>query len=753
MFAPLAFGSRHVWAYTLVQIGVFSLGFVYLLDKTISKRSLDFQWVRSPLNFFFVVFLLLGVLQTIPLPPEMVALISPGTAEDKAVLNEVLLKDAFDITAFSGWMSMTYNLHATRMEWLKMASYAAMFFLVINTAKTRKRLEMLVVVLLLVGCFEAVYAIYQIFSLKPYVWWWPARSSWASGTYIGSNQFAGYMELVVCLGFGYVIALMGKSSASHSDQEGAQTRWYMNFILSLIGLQRTRLALFFYITLVLGVALLLSASRGGILAISIAMLLVSLLFMAKPQYRLVAVATLSVCLVIFGYSYHIGIDRTLSKFESIDRQFENRMLETEVALPMVYDYAATGVGMGGLSSMYPRYAPSTGPQFIRRLTAGHLHNDWVTLGAELGIGGVMLVLTGVSFLIIRMLRVWYRRRDPFAVGLCIGAVAGIVSIGIHCYVELNMRIPANPLTLAAVAAIGYAAVHNYRKGRRDRFMYRVRRFQMMPLRRLGLSILIVSVYCFLVPVSVRHFLAEAYCATEWNSTLNLNYDPDLPGIEAAIRLNPLNAKYHYKKAQYFMRRSVADEAERRENNEKVIHSLENAARCNPAEANYWHDLGYRYSYRNYDQFNYFTIWLLRADLCFDQAVKWAHNRPGILFNAAWYWVWRSTQLSETDGSTERFDKFPPRTRQDAIVTFQTLFREAFEIGMERKRDILSKRLRNRLKKQKKPIISPLEKDMRKAIDRIWEIYPDPAIVIRILPVGHIELRDSVLAYLDEKERN
>jgi len=51
----------------------------------------------------------------------------------------------------------------------------------------------------LIFLFEALYAIFQVFSDTPMVWWWKSRfggGGRASGTFIGSNHFAGYMEML-----------------------------------------------------------------------------------------------------------------------------------------------------------------------------------------------------------------------------------------------------------------------------------------------------------------------------------------------------------------------------------------------------------------------------------------------------------------------------------------------------------------------------------------------------------------------------
>ena len=83
VFAPLAFGSVHVWAYSLVEIGVFSLLLLWVVNGLIASREETLAWAKTPLNLFAVLLLAFIGLQLTPLPPVLAALVSPGTVADK----------------------------------------------------------------------------------------------------------------------------------------------------------------------------------------------------------------------------------------------------------------------------------------------------------------------------------------------------------------------------------------------------------------------------------------------------------------------------------------------------------------------------------------------------------------------------------------------------------------------------------------------------------------------------------------------
>ena len=147
---------------------------------------------------------------------------------------------------------------------------------------------------------------------------------------------------------------------------------------------------------------------------------------------------------------------------------------------MVKDYKLSGVGWGNFKYLYPRYTPDA---FNRVSSSGYAHNDWIEAFAELGLIGGLLILAAFLIYLVKMVRIWSRRRDLYALGVGAGVMAGLLSLAFHSYFDFNMHIPANPLTLAALLAIGYAALHLQGRGFKESFFYGRREIRLTPVRR------------------------------------------------------------------------------------------------------------------------------------------------------------------------------------------------------------------------------------------------------------------------------
>ncbi len=721
IFAPLAFGSVHVWAYCLVEFGVFSLLALWFVDKLLLAKSDTLEWVKTPVNLVLVLLLALIGMQMVPLPSSWIAFFSPRTFADKMQLFEVMEKATDSATQVPSWISLCYYLHPALVEWLKLVAYMGMFFLVLNTARSKRQINILVYVLILVGLFEAVYAVFQVFSVTPKVWWWKSRSGggrYASGTFIVSNHFAGYMEMVLSLAFGFMIAQKKRSKRLLSGLGSA--RALMQRVVSWFSPEsaQPKLIFFFFVAIIIGVALLLSASRGGIISLGFSMLLMSVLFYTKKRYRKYGLLAIVLCLVAFAYGLHVGIDPTLEKFNNTGG-LHKRLYTTKTMIPMFWDYPALGVGWGNFRYLYSRYVPE---DYDGVSSSGYSHNDWLEAGTEVGLAGGTLIMTAFGLYLIKIIRIWRNRRDLYALGIGAGVMAGLISIGFHSYFDFNMHIPANPLTLAALLGIGYASVYRQGRGYSESFFYKVRKIPLTRLRRIVIACLILFAFVVSTYTVGRHFFAEAKCPTEWNSTMNLNWSPYLTDIQEAISYNPLNAEYHFKLAGYYMGSRIADEILHKEYNEKAIASLEKAVSLNPARGIYWYDLGKRYSYKSYDPYGYLNKWLPLAEQCFNVGICCAPKDANMLFNVAWYWVWRSSILSEKhDGHCK--NEGTALSRKEGIQKFQRLFQRSLELNSHR---------------------------WKKAADRVWEYFPDDAVVFGIVPDEDEKMKSQVLEFLATK---
>jgi len=175
---------------------------------------------------------------------------------------------------------------------------------------------------------------------------------------------------------------------------------------------------------------------------------------------------------------------------------------------------------------------------------------------------------------------------------------------------------------------------------------------LIPLRPWGAILLVCAagliLWCGLW--TVRHFIAETYCSTDINITLNLDQNPPPERLRKAITWNPGNAVYPYKLSQAMMserdRRMmgpVRDAEGWKRSHDPIIAEIERAIRLNPWNAEYHVRLGWEYSYL-YDRPDYLTRWLPVADLCMNRAAwfagSWPQN-PRLQYDMGNYWTMRS----------------------------------------------------------------------------------------------------------------
>ena len=761
VFTQLAFGGVHVWAYTVFEITVFLLFLLFFGNHVLSqyrsskglreKAGISLQWVISPLNIFFVLIISLIVIQLIPLPPFIVKFVSPHTFEIK--------KNVYELTSASSnganaWMNLSLYNYATYKELIKVLSYAALYFIIINTVRDRNRIKILIYVLVVMGLFQVFYGIAQTYSSSQKIWWWTNNyyGGWVTGTYINRNHLGGFLEMVIPLCTGLMIASIKTSrKAGGSPDEGAGRRekdriiWkskivrrrsksgardqedsisklkrFRNWISS--GEERSKIILLIFMGIPLGLGLLLTGSRGGIISFGICMFFMALLFMFKSGYRKYGIVAICLCFIILGYGLYVGIEKTVKRFEHLENLY-GRLEIAKSVIPMIHDFPLLGIGWGNFKYMYPRYAPS---EYSGPVSVGYAHNDWVEMTAESGMVGASLFLFALLVYLIRTTRLWFRRSDNFAIGIGAGAIAAVISISIHSFFDFNMHIPANPMALSSILAIGFLSTHIERHSTYDRFFYKTKSVSVNGKGPMVLLVaLVLLVGFFLFQRVTGHFVAEAYCSTVWNSSLNRDRKPPLWEIKRAIEYDPSNAQYHDELARYYMRLPVRSKELRSKINEEIIKNLEKAVSLNSGNGLYWYDLGLRYSYKVYEGTEYFGKWLPKADKAFELADYFRPNDAYMLYNIGWYWVWRSSVLPMAEGSRRKAQGASEWSvvsgqwsvvREEGVKKFQGLFRRALEIN---------------------------EGYWKKAVERVWRYYPDERIVMGIVPDGDRDLGKRV----------
>ena len=223
-------------------------------------------------------------------------------------------------------------------------------------------------------------------------------------------------------------------------------------------------------------------------------------------------------------------------------------------------------------------------------------------------------------------------------------------------------------------AIGYSALHLPRHRGSNRTLYGYH-FKSLKYKGVLALFLFLGLIIWNGQWTVRHFMAEAYCNTVTNSTLNRDQNPPLGEIKKAILWDRWNATYWYKLARELMKIRDAefaslprlssptnalaqtmqartrDGGQGKRNDEgmltrqmEIIKTLEEAVRLNPFLAKYHLRLGWEYT-KLWQDPDYYKKWFAAADLSMERAAYFAGQKnPRLHVAMGNYWVMRSKTI-------------------------------------------------------------------------------------------------------------
>jgi O-antigen ligase len=649
----LLFGAVHAYAYTFAILGIL-LGSLLLLvcgiQSTPGRRALTIRLPLKGPGVFFGFFLLYVVLQTVPLPASWTAYLSPETflSAEKSIYPAPGTRS---VDGYLSWLPLAPYGYPVRMSIIRFSAYILFFFGLVQVLNSRKRLEITIFLLLGIGCFEVLYGFFQIFSGSGRIWWF-GKTTYHSlkdvtGTYINRNHLAGLLDMLLVLAAAYALSLSGEKTPEPAwlGQSSPLRRWLYRWLSA--GEQWNKLLLIFFLGILMGIGLIFSASRGGMIAAAAALLCMGALFFFRKAHKRRGIIFLLLFAATVLYAIHIGAEYPLERFNRFSSDFEVRSRYARKTMDLFKDYPVAGVGIGNFQYAYPKYQSRED----NRLFIRYAHNDWAQFMAEAGLAGLVCLLGGGAFWIYRTFRFWQSRSDPFSVGLGILPFGAMTAMAIHEFSDFNLHIPANFLMLMAILAIGHSALHLQSHRHGDCLALRQYTLPMMP--KGFLLLLILSGFILWNGVwTVRHFIAESYCNTVKNSTFNRDPRPPAIEVEQAISWDRGNAEYQYKLAMAHKRNNETDGKIRAATagaatQKDVVRAMEKAVRLNPFQRTYHLRLGWEYAYMWLEEPNAHQKWLLAADTAMARAAYYTgeafvddHLEIGN------YWLMRSKTVAD-----------------------------------------------------------------------------------------------------------
>jgi O-antigen ligase len=347
------------------------------------------------------------------------------------------------------WNAISADPFQTRFFVLQILALTVFLALLYRYANTERRVRVLIYTILGVAVTSALFGILRHTTQNETGFVLPLlKQNQGYGQFINKNHFAYLMEMAFGLGLGILIAG---------------------------GIKRERMMIYVALLLPIWMGLVLSNSRGGILAMLAQVLVAALVLLSfrsdpalprsvlfSPVVKVLLVVALSAG-VLFG-TFWVGGDRLATNFEAARREFNpttatshagvSRNEIWRASLKMFAAHPFLGVGLGGYWIGITAYHDASG-----LMTPQEAHNDYLEL---LSSGGLIGFAIGVWFVVVvvRKIRknlsvdIGFRRAVRF------GAVLGLAGVAAHSLVDFGLHILINAMVFLTLVMLGTAEFRN-----------------------------------------------------------------------------------------------------------------------------------------------------------------------------------------------------------------------------------------------------------------------------------------------------
>jgi hypothetical protein len=463
---PLPFWAMDEWAVFTFEAATFVLFVLHVVGAGRAEdneertgapgRSTFPSWLKT----LSVLSLGVGVFQLVPIPPSILSAISPRTALIWSGAATEGIGGA--ASAKGGWATLSLVPNFTLHELIRYVFYFLFAYLVYKHISTRKRLQVFIILLFAVACFQAIFCLAEFFGGTHRVFGFQSEAyvDSALGNHIKHNYLAGFMEMIFPISVGYFLARVSLFAMNRGGSFKERFLWFRR--------ERSQKAVVLGIVPVLiGMGIFFAQSRTGIFILFASILLMVIALTAVDRRKPVvsggprgtrggrarkryAKIIWTVSLVVAFVIILIGIRPVIKRsyFAALAQDVRPAIFRNTAEI--IKDFPIVGTGMGTYLYVYPMYEKKHSGAMLE-----HAYNDYLEVLAEGGIVGGGLVIVVAFGALIWLFAGWARRSDYLVRGVGLGCLVGIVSILIHGLTDFNLHISVNAVmfvTLYALAA-------------------------------------------------------------------------------------------------------------------------------------------------------------------------------------------------------------------------------------------------------------------------------------------------------------
>jgi hypothetical protein len=354
--------------------------------------------------------------------------------------------------------SISVNRDLTTLALARLITAASVFWVTVQLCRNPARATLLIKAVAAISCFYAAYGLVA-FALKAgRVPWFetPSVGVLVSSTFINQNSFATYAGIGLITICGLILRL------------------YRHEVGAIGGPRQLRLASFIETTgqrgaTLLGgaflilVALLLTGSRGGIVAAGLGLFVLAVLTFRQSKRR----STEQLETIIFGTLLVVGAlfafgDVLAGSIAKKGFGDTSRIAVFLVTLWSILDAPLAGYGYGTFADVFPMYRDrSTSVVGVWE----QAHNTYLEVFQGLGVVFGSMLVASVLLLVLTCVKGATTRQENLTIPRVAASVGFLV--GVQALVDFSLQIQAVALTFMAVLGAGVAQSQSSRLALRD----------------------------------------------------------------------------------------------------------------------------------------------------------------------------------------------------------------------------------------------------------------------------------------------
>ncbi len=421
IFSSISSGGVTHFASGVIEIAAAIMIFAWMARMCLRRQLL---FVKTSLTTPLLLFFCLAVFQLIPLPLPMIRFFSPG------------INAYFQGCAASSYgpQCLSINPWMGSEQLLKVASYIGIFAVIVNGVQTRRQLDILLNVIIVLGVIISLLGIAQRYaSADRFSWFVQGINPSASfGPFVNRNNFSGYVNMIIPLSLGY----------------------------SLVRMPLSKRAVYLCCCAIMCMALFLSFSRAGIIVFGMGMCVFLFLSRVKgilrqKSFLLWVGLACALILTVFFLEARPILARLSTLYSRDNFLFLGHGYPWSDIIRMWMDFPVFGTGLGTFSGVSALYKTTPAQSFFT-----YAHNDALQLLSETGVLGLGIGVLFVYRFFRSVMGEWMKRHSSYAICLSLGGLTSVFVTILYSFLDFNLHIPSNAIMFFSIMGLVYRLAYS-----------------------------------------------------------------------------------------------------------------------------------------------------------------------------------------------------------------------------------------------------------------------------------------------------